>query len=199
VAIQGHAQLMQRRGAYSEQAVETIIAQARRLSRLVNDLLAASQLEADRLTMYPVDVDLVAAAREAADMITTDGRGIRVEAPDHPVVVRADRHRLDQILANLLSNAVKYSPEDTDIEVHVTSGPREARVDVVDHGDGIDPAELPHLFDRFYRAADPARSTPGAGLGLYITRRLVERHGGTIRVESALDQGSRFTFTLPLA
>jgi PAS domain S-box-containing protein len=198
VSIQGHAQLMQRRGTYSERGAATIITQARQLSRLIDDLLLASQIDADRLELRRDELDLVAAAREAAGYVANSD-GIRIEAPPHPVVIRADRQRLGQVFGNLLTNAVKYSVGDAEIQVRISDGDGEVRVDVIDHGIGIRPDDIPHIFTRFYRAEDVAGEIKGTGLGLYITRRIVEGHGGTITVESKPGEGSTFTLTFPVS
>jgi PAS domain S-box-containing protein len=196
--IKGNAQLMQRRAAYSERAVNSIIAQADRLERLVADLLLASQIEADHLALAPVDTDLVAEARAAADALGVAEVGIRVEAPVEPILAPVDRQRLGQVFANLLANAVKYSRDGGEIVVRVGRKDDEARVAFIDRGVGILPEIIPHLFDRFYRAPDAAGRAPGLGLGLFISRRIVEAHGGRIEVASEPGRGSTFTVVLPL-
>ena len=197
-AIKGHAQLMRRRGAYSEQSVNTIVAQADQLQRLIDDLLLASQIEADRLDLRMDETDLVAEARAAAEAARAERPSLCVEAPPEPLVVLADRHRLRQVLANLLTNAIKYSTEGSEILLRVTSADEVVRVSITDHGVGIPPEALPHLFDRFFRSEGAAARARGLGLGLFITRRIVEAHGGTIVVDSELGRGSRFTIALPL-
>ena len=196
-AIKGHAQLMRRRGAYSERSVEAIIAQADQLRRLIDDLLLASQIEADRLDLRVADVDLVAEARAAAEAARADRPALRVEAPPEPLVVVADQQRLRQVLANLVTNAIKYSPDGSEVLLRVARAGGEARVYVTDHGVGIPPEAVPHLFERFFRAEGAAARAQGLGLGLFITRRIVEAHRGTITVESELGRGSTFTVSLP--
>jgi PAS domain S-box-containing protein len=198
-AIQGHAQLMQRRGTYSEIGIETIITQSRQLTRLIDDLLLASQIDADRLDLRLDRLDLVAVVQEATSHIPREGGAIRVDAPAHSVMIRADRQRLGQVFGNLLTNAVKYSAEDSEIIVRIAHGEDEVLVDVVDHGIGIRHDDIPHLFTRFYRAQDVADDIQGTGLGLYITRRIVEGHGGTIAVQSEVGRGSTFSLTFPEA
>ena len=110
-----------------------------------------------------------------------------------PTLVQADAGLLDRAISNLLDNAVKWSPAGGVIEVTVNGG----EVVVRDHGPGIAAADLPHVFDRFYRAA-AARSKPGSGLGLAIVREAAELHGGTATAEST-DSGARFRLTLPAA
>ncbi len=121
---------------------------------------------------------------------------ILLEVPDDLPPVPADEARLERVLLNLLSNAQKYSAPETPIYLRVRQG-SELTVAVIDQGLGIHPDDLPHLFERFYRARSERRAE-GIGLGLYITRLLVEAHGGQIEVESALGKGSTFRFTLPM-
>ena len=196
--IRANAQLMRRRARYSERAVDAIVAQADRLGRLIDDLLLASQIEADRLELRVADTDLAAEARAAAEAARAERTSLRAEVPPEPLVVLADQQRLRQVLANLLTNAIKYSPDGSEVVLRVTRADGEARMAVIDHGVGIPPEALPHLFDRFFRAEGAAARAQGLGLGLYITRRIVEGHGGTIGVESELGRGSTFTVVLPL-
>lgn len=197
-AIKGYAQLMHRRGTYTELSVETILKQAERLERLIGDLMMAAQIEARRLDLRPVEADLVAEARAAVQQMLSTDRPIHLEAVEEPVPVLVDRERLGQVLANLLSNAGKYSPAGSEIWVRVARGDGEASVEVSDRGVGIPADALPHLFSRFYRVAATSGGAKGLGLGLYICRELVEAHGGWIGVESEPGVGSTFTVRLPL-
>jgi signal transduction histidine kinase len=113
--------------------------------------------------------------------------------------VRADDRRLAQVLINLLSNAIRHTPAGGSVTVSVSGEREQALVTVRDTGEGIAAADLPHIFDRLYRADNArARSSGGTGLGLSIVRSLVEAHGGQIWVQSELDQGTVFGFTIPL-
>lgn len=197
-SIKGFAQLMRRRGQYSEKGIETILAQAEQLDALVGDLLLASQVAVGRIDLHLEPVDLVAEARAAASAyVDPDAPRVRVVAPAEPVTVSADRRRLRQIFANLIGNALKYSSRGDEVVVAIASSAREARVAVSDRGVGIPPEALPRLFDRFYRVPATAGGAPGLGLGLFITRELVRAHRGEITVESELGRGSMFTVTLP--
>jgi len=120
------------------------------------------------------------------------GRDVRVHST--PTTVLGRPEALSRAFANLLDNATKFTPEGTPIDVDVTSG----RVQVRDHGPGIAPENLPHIFDRFYRAVD-ARSLPGSGLGLSIVRAIVEENGGHVAAENCPDGGAAFTVELPVA
>lgn len=197
--ISGHAQLMHCRGSYSGHSVDTIIAQADHLGRLIDDLLLASQIEADRLQLRLAETDVVADARLAGEAMRAVRPTLRIETPPAASIVKADQVRLRQVFANLLTNAVKYSPEGSEVLVRVEQADGQVRVAITDHGVGISPNALPHVFDRFYRAEGASSQGPGVGLGLYITNRIVEAHGGSIDVVSTLGQGSTFTVTLPLS
>jgi signal transduction histidine kinase len=143
-------------------------------------------------------VDLVAVVSEVVDRFseTAARTGSRVDVhAGGPLVGRWDRSRLDQVVANLLGNALKFG-EGRPIRIAVTRGDGRAELVVEDHGIGIPPERLPHIFERFERAV-PSRHYGGFGLGLYIVRSLIEALGGTVRVDSTPGVGSRFTVVLP--
>jgi two-component system sensor histidine kinase BaeS len=125
---------------------------------------------------------------------------MEVRAPDAPVIVPVDRTRVRQLLLNLLTNAVKYTPPGGSVSVELARDDGRVIIAVTDTGVGIAPGDLPHIFDRFWRA-DTARTRtgerPGAGLGLAICKWIAEAHGGTIEAASRPGRGSRFTVTLP--
>jgi signal transduction histidine kinase len=195
--IRASTQLLQRRGEYREATVETILAYADRMARLIDDLADVVRLEEGHLPLQRETVDLVALARDAAAAAAEQGarHPVRVEAPDAPVCGAWDHVRLGQVVENLLGNALKHGAEDGEVVVRVEARAGEALISVQDSGPGIDHDDLPHLFDRFYRANTRAS---GLGLGLYISRILVEAHGGRISAESLPGQGSTFTVALPL-
>ena len=197
--LRGNAQLLRRRGAYREANVDAIITQADRMARLIDDLTDLVRFEAGRpeLRRAPVElVGLVRAQAEAARVLSAD-HAVEVVAPDGPLTGEWDADRLGQVLQNLLGNALKHAPAGGRVEVRVETDGAEARVSVRDEGPGIAPEHLPHLFERFYRA--DATGAGGLGLGLYISRMLVEAHGGRIWAESEPGAGSTFTVALPVA
>ena len=130
------------------------------------------------------------------------GLTTQVSVPDHPVEVQVDAHRMHQLLLNLVTNAVKYTPAGGSVAIALEDGDEGVRLVVRDTGIGIASVDLPHIFDRFWRA-DPARSRtgdrPGVGLGLAITKWIAEAHGGTITVQSRPGRGSTFVVVLPRA
>ncbi|MDI1446283.1 ATP-binding protein [Polyangium sp. 6x1] len=177
------------------------LAQVERLTALTNDLLDVSRIAAGRLTIRAEQVSLGELAREAvanASMGLQKHAIVMVEPFDDLVVV-GDRSRLAQVLANLLDNAVKYSPSGGTIRVALSKHDGEALLSVTDPGIGIPKEQQGMLFARYFRARNaPITSYGGLGLGLYISRDIVERHGGRIGMESEVGRGSTFTVALPL-
>jgi signal transduction histidine kinase len=115
-----------------------------------------------------------------------------------PILVEIDKDRISQVIANLLSNAMKYTPEGGSIKVIVTETPKDGIIKVIDNGIGIPERELPLVFERFYRSDKSRdRKTGGAGIGLAIVKSIVTAHGGRVVAESAVEQGSCFTVSIP--
>ena len=174
------------------------------LSRLVNDLRDLSLAEVGQLslTLGPVDVAaLIADLRENLEPVAADRQvALCVEAAPGLPPVRADADRLRQILVNLLTNGLQHTPAGGRVDVRARAQGADVVIEVADTGQGIAPEDLPHVFDRFYRADRArARATGGSGLGLAIVRSLVMAHGGTVQVFSQPGAGSRFVVALPAA
>ena len=190
--------------ANSRHFVEIIRTHALRLSRITNDLLKLSRIEAGKLDLelQPVSLaNLIEAAVEATRPRAEAGRlSLAVDCPTDLPCVQADANLLREVLQNLLDNAVQYTPAGGRIEVGAALAEGSAVVTVADTGIGIPETEQERIFERFYRI-DPARSRElgSTGLGLSIVRHIVEAHGGRIRVESAVGRGSKFCFSIPLA
>jgi PAS domain S-box-containing protein len=174
-----------------------------RLSRLINDLLDLSKIEAGRIDVRPTTLLMNALAEEIAEHLKPLGaeKRIRIEvaAPDPRVTVWADRDKITQVLTNLIGNAVKFTPHDGKITVAILRNGNEwVQISVADTGPGIVPEEADKIFTKFYQITDMDKQRPkGSGLGLAISKALVEMHGGKIWVESELGRGSTFSFTLP--
>jgi PAS domain S-box-containing protein len=189
---------------WQSEAISEIEAATRRVSELINDLLDATRIQAGRLELHTTPLDLVTVLRRclARMQSTTTRHTLTLEAPDAPVLLEADGLRLEQVLGNLLGNAIKYSPDGGPITVTVQVN-REAelaQVSIRDAGIGIPADQQALLFQRFVRASNVHdHHIAGSGLGLYVCRELVERHGGHIWFESAEGQGTTFFFTLPLS
>ncbi len=172
--------------------------EADRLDLLVENLLDASRLQAGGLSLKLSDVnvpDLVRRTAERMQIQTTRHTILTDFPPDFPIVL-ADENRLRQVLANLISNAIKYAPEG-EIRISGQVRPDIVIICVSDEGPGIAPDDIPHIFDRFYRSAEAMRQTKGAGLGLYLTKAIVEAHGGKIWVDTESGKGARICFSLP--
>jgi signal transduction histidine kinase len=184
---------------YVERVLATAERQGQRLEKLVAGLLDVSRIHMGRLELDIEEVDLGAAVADAMGHIEDEAAqsGSPIEIRGAPVRGFWDRLRISQVVTNLLSNAVKYGGGKP---VDVEFGPREdgrAFFLVRDRGIGIDPADQPQIFERFERAVS-SRNYGGLGLGLYIVKRIVEAHGGTIRVESNPGEGAAFVVELPL-
>ena len=173
--------------------------EADRLAELIENLLDASRLEAGALSINAIDLSLPQLAERVAERYRTqtDKHKIVVEFPKDFPVVLADEQRINQVLLNLISNAVKYSPKGGEVRIGGQMRPEHVVVCVQDQGLGIPPGDIPHIFDRFFRSGETARSTKGAGLGLYLTRAILEAHGGSIWVDQKYKEGARICFSLP--
>jgi signal transduction histidine kinase len=179
--------------------------QTRQLVRLVDDLLDVSRITRDRLELRIERADLVAifsAAIETAQPLIDEGRHeLWLDLPQAPIYLHADAHRLAQVFGNLLNNACKFSDPGGRISVSAQTGPESIAVTIRDQGIGLDEAQLKYVFDLFVQA-DTSLERPhsGLGIGLTLSRRLIEMHGGTLQADSdGLGKGSAFTVTLPLA
>ena len=168
-------------------------AQAERLARLVEDLLTVSRLEDGVLRLHPEPVDVRTIVGDAARASGTLGRVHAELARVDPVVCDVDA--IVRVLTNLLDNAKKYAPEGSTIVLSASQDAANVRIAVRDSGPGIPPTEREAVFERFRRLDSAGR--PGAGLGLYISRGLVEAHGGRMTIGDAPEGGAAFTFTLP--
>ncbi|QXC61902.1 PAS domain-containing sensor histidine kinase [Aquihabitans sp. G128] len=174
---------------------------AERVTRLINELLDISRLETGRLTLTPRWVSLPELAQSVVTSIRATSPDLEAEVAvgaDVPEVP-ADSDKIEQVLTNLVENAVKYgSPKGLRIEAELVAGsPGAVAVTVRDAGEGIAPEDLPRVFDRWFQREHGRPN--GTGLGLWISRGLVEAHGGQLTVASPPGEGAAFTFTLPLA
>ncbi|HEX6673610.1 MAG TPA: ATP-binding protein [Actinomycetes bacterium] len=177
-----------------------MLTQAQRLERLIEDLLEVTRLESGAGLVDATPIDAVDLVRQVADRFMAEDaeRVIHPVLPDHSVFCRGDWLRVDQVLGNLLSNALRYSPPHEPVEVRLIPQGREVVFEVRDWGPGIPMDEQARIFERFHRLGHYMTREPGgAGLGLYLAKRLVEAMGGRIWVSSRLGAGSVFSFALP--
>ncbi len=178
-------------------ALQIMDQQVDRLTGLVSQLLDISRIESGALRLEPQPTDLVALARGTLERMqgTTTRHALSLKAPAS-LVANVDPLRLDEVLYNLIDNAIRYSPKGGPVEVELSApDPETVRIAVRDHGIGVPAAQRERLFTRFFQASK--RPAGGLGLGLYISRRIVELHGGHIWAEFPEDGGSRFVVTLP--
>lgn len=173
--------------------------QAQRLGRMVGDFLDATLVQAGRLDLFVEPVDVGGLLREAVEACrqATPDRVFRLDLPDGVPVVPCDRTRIGQVAHNLLGNAAKYSPAGSVVRVGLEVFPAEVVISVRDEGIGIAPDDLPRIFEPFRRRGTSHATLPGIGLGLFVSRRIVEAHGGRVEVQSAPGQGSTFRVHLP--
>ncbi len=186
-----------------EETVATLDAEALLLSRLVDDLQELSIVETGQMAFDTQPEDLSELLRHGLDATAAgaDACGIhlKLQIPDALPLVAIDYHRISQVLRNLLDNALAHTGKGGSITVAAAARGNFIEVSVSDTGQGIDADDLPYIFDRFYRAdRSRTRATGGSGLGLTVSKGLVEAHGGTISVKSTVGQGSRFFFTVPI-
>jgi signal transduction histidine kinase len=173
-----------------------------RLSELIGNLLDMSQIEAGTLRMEPEPTDLQPIIQETATefQLMTHDHEIAVQVPRSLPLVQVDARRARQVVRNLVENAVKYSPDGGLITISAEPHAEAVQISVADHGIGIEPQQLEHVFDRFYQVDNAStRKVGGSGLGLSICRAIIEAHEGLIWAVSQPGSGSTFHFTLPLA
>jgi len=183
--------------------LEVVNRQTTKLARLVDELLDVSRIESGRLEFRVADVDLAALAAEVVtrlEMVASE-HVLNVSRDGERFVVRGDRDHLEQVLNNLVSNAIKYSPAGRRVDIRLGTGADGmVLLSVTDQGMGIRAAELESIFGLFYRSPDrDARDVGGMGLGLYISKEIVDRHGGRIWAESRIGEGTMFCVALPPA
>jgi PAS domain S-box-containing protein len=181
-----------------QDSLEVIEEEADRLTELIDNLLDASRLQAGKFSLNLTEIKLDQLAAEMAERFKTqtEKHRILVQFPDNFPVIVGDKNRLEQVFYNLLSNAVKYSPDGGEIRISGQVRSEQVIVCIQDQGTGIAQDDLPHIFDRFYRADEAAKKTQGAGLGLYLSRAIIEAHQGRIWVEPRKDSGARVCFSL---
>jgi signal transduction histidine kinase len=174
--------------------------QSARLARLVEDLLVVSRIDAGQVTLDPAEVDLPAVLMDTVQGLGEEAARVQMQLSyELPRSMWVDANRLDQVLRNLLHNALKFSLPGAPVVLSAAVDATILVVSVADEGVGVPPEERTRIFERFHQAESAnTRKAEGAGLGLYITRRLVEAMDGTIEVASALGEGSTFTVRLPV-
>jgi signal transduction histidine kinase len=182
--------------------ISVIARETERMTHLINDILDLSRIEAGRLQLRPTFVDISELVRKVVVRMESQAAGysIVLDLPATIERVFAEPEKMEQVMLNLIGNALKYSPDGGEIEISVRRLKEKAMVSVTDHGMGIDEEALPYIFDKYHRAGKAAgEGIRGAGLGLFVTKSIVEAHGGRIWVESKEGLGTTVMFTVPLA
>jgi signal transduction histidine kinase len=202
--IKGYAGTLRREdAAWDRNIVQDSLAvtedEADRLTELIENLLDATRLQSGTLSLNRSDVALKKTAERASERFRTQliRHRIQVDFPQDFPVILCDEDRIEQVLYNLISNAIKYSPEGGEITISGQVFEDQVVICVADHGPGIAPGDIPYIFDRFYRSPESSRKTKGAGLGLFLSRAVVEAHGGGIWVDPKQDRGAKLCFSLP--
>jgi len=201
--IKGYASTLRRDDAHWDKhtisdSLAVIEEEADRLSKMIDDLLDASRLQAGGLSLNQADVALSSLALRVTQRFAAQSpkHRLRVEFPENFPVILGDETRIEQVMSNLVSNALKYAPKG-EIKISGTVHPEQVVICVSDEGSGIEAKDLPHIFDRFYRSTNAVKQTKGAGLGLYLARAIVEAHGGRIWADGGAATGARICFSLP--
>jgi len=200
--IKGNVDLMRRMKQLDTESLTSIDQEAGRLTRLVGGLLMLAQAESGNLPLNfrPVELDMLV-TEVFQEMHIISGGKVRVHLTEiDQLMVNGDRDRLKQVLINLMANAIQYTPQDGDVYISLSKVGEQARIICRDTGPGIPAEDLPHIFERFYRAEKSrtrGKST-GFGLGLSITKWIVEHHNGHIEVDSKEGEGTTFVIWLPL-
>jgi len=202
--IYGLARILRSRGEALDdetrsQAVVDIEEEADRLTRLIEDLLVLSRAERGRVQVDPEPINLARLVRRIADAESErhPNRRYAFRAPPDLQLVSGEATYVEQVVRNLLSNAAKYSPASTTIEIELETGHGEAIVRVLDRGIGIEEGTSDRAFDLFYRTRDASRVAPGAGIGLFVCRHLIETMGGRVSIAPREGGGTTVAFSLP--
>jgi signal transduction histidine kinase len=170
------------------------------MRRLIESLLALARFDAGQEVLRRTDFDFSETIADCAELVQplADERAVKISVDIEPVKITGDPERLAQVVTNLLTNAIQYNQPAGEVRVQLASQNGLAVLTVTDTGQGIAPADLPRVFGRFYRADQSRTGAGNAGLGLAITKAIIEAHGGTIEVASEENAGTTFTVRLPI-
>lgn len=197
-SLEQYAQLLER---LVEQQGHELLTKQKALDLLVRDLVDTALIESNRLVLQPARCDLIELCQQVLAAYTSGtGCAITFEATEGPMEVEVDRDRISQVLIHLISNAHKYSPAGSPVTIRLHETVDRAIIDVCDSGIGIAEELLHHLFERFYWMPEngvQSGSRPSVGLGLFLSRRTIALHDGSLEVQSTPGQGSTFTVVLP--
>ena len=203
-SLLGYATILRKRATelapeQREEFFNIMTRQGERILRLIEELLQSSRLEAGGTKLRREPLDLNAIVKELSSDLASMARThtLTFDVPDRDLGLYGDPTALEHVLTNLLENAIKYSEPNTEIRLGVEEQESEVIITITDRGQGIDPEDLPHIFERFRQANGHGRTRASVGLGLYIVRSLVTAHGGRVWADSKLGEGTTFTVALP--
>jgi signal transduction histidine kinase len=205
-SIVGYSKMLlidgEQKSTFERESLETIHREATRLGNMVNEFLDLARLESGRARLEREPVDVRDLARETVQLLLPSAEEhditLQLHEPEEWPQVIGDAARLKQVLVNLTGNAIKYNVPSGRVDITLSAEGQSVKIEVRDTGRGIPAEHMPQLFEKFFRAADSSSEAKGTGLGLAICKSIVEAHGGSITVESEVDKGSTFAFTLPL-
>jgi len=201
-SMKGFLQILERNesGELNKVFIKKALKQLNKISDLVSDLLDVSKIQSGKLYLDFETFDFQTLLHEVIELVqfTSDTHQIELDSDSIVLPVQADRQRVEQVIINLISNAIKYSPDASKVVIRVRKTDLEVRVGIQDFGFGIESEQMVNIFTRFFRVESIASHISGLGIGLFITKEIVERHKGRIWVESEHGRGSEFFFTLPL-
>ena len=200
-SINGYLQILERNQTtdINKNFVKKTVEQVKKLTGLVSDLLDVSKIEAGKLQFNNQKFALKELINDIVELMhhTSNQHTISFEASPNDVIICADRQRIEQVFINLLTNAMKYSPKADKVVLTLRDLDQEVEISIQDFGLGIPNEKLEHIFSRFYRVDELSPNISGLGIGLYITKEIIQRHNGKLNVKSELSKGSIFTVTLP--
>jgi two-component system CheB/CheR fusion protein len=170
-----------------------------KINILIEDLLDVSKINQGQIQLNRTNFNVAKLVNDCCEHILAEGIYTILTTGKLEANVYADLERINQVIINLVNNAVKYAPDSKEIIVHIEKNTNMVKVSVIDKGPGVNAEKLAHLFERYYQAENNGNSYSGLGLGLYISSEIIKKHGGEIGVESEVEKGSKFWFTLPSA
>jgi PAS domain S-box-containing protein len=201
--IKGYVSTLRREDATWDRVIvrdslKVIEEEADRLTTMIEDLLDASRLQAGGLKPNLSDISLPLLSQRLAErfLTQTEKHQIITDFPSNFPIILADEGRIQQVISNLISNSIKYAPKG-EIRINGQVDPKRVIICISDEGAGIAPEDIPHIFERFYRAPKAVNLTKGAGLGLYLAKAIIEAHNGRIWIDPKPDSGARICFSLP--
>jgi two-component system CheB/CheR fusion protein len=182
----------------SRMMVHKATRQVNKLVDLVTELLDVTKIHAGKLDLHKTNFSIIQLIEECAEQVSDKNKRQHLQIQgSEEISIHADRTRIEQVIMNLINNAIKYSPKSDHISISVTEEEKHVKITITDHGIGIPKDKIPRIFERFFRVQENTRSFAGLGLGLYISAEIIKRHHGQMGLDSEVDKGSTFWFTIP--